>query len=144
MLDLHIKSGGGHMPLFDLPAALGRKRAARELGDTIEGLIAFLDDLGGDPDLEDDDPLESSGDDADAAWPEWHARGRHRLVAGENEMRAGASSTEDDEPGGDEEDGSFAEDEPVAWFADLHAGPGCIISDPDKGGEEDGEPVDEY
>ena len=41
---------------FDLPALLGRKGAAREIGDAIDALIALMDDLDGDPDLEEDDP----------------------------------------------------------------------------------------
>ncbi|MET3824574.1 hypothetical protein ABIC16_000267 [Sphingomonas sp. PvP055] len=52
MLELRIINAGTAMPLFELPAALGRRRAAREIGETIEGLIALMDDLGGDPDLE--------------------------------------------------------------------------------------------
>lgn len=55
MLELRIKQGRRHVPIFDLPAYLGRAGAAQELGDTIEALIAFLDDLGGDPDLEETD-----------------------------------------------------------------------------------------
>ena len=52
MLELRIMNAGTAMPLFDLPAALGRRQAAKGIADTIEGLIAFLDEIGGDPDLE--------------------------------------------------------------------------------------------
>lgn len=52
MLELRIINAGQARPLFDLPVLLGRTAAARELGDAIEGLINFLDDLGGDPDVE--------------------------------------------------------------------------------------------
>jgi hypothetical protein len=52
MLELRVKQGRRSVPIFDLPAALGRAQAYRELGDTIDGLISFMDDLGGDPDLE--------------------------------------------------------------------------------------------
>lgn len=52
MLELQIIAGAKAMPIFDLPAALGRANAAREVGDTIDALMAFLDDLDGDPDLE--------------------------------------------------------------------------------------------
>lgn len=55
MLELRILNGAQAMPLFDLPALLGRKGAAKELGDQIETLIAFMDQLGGDCDLEEDD-----------------------------------------------------------------------------------------
>lgn len=56
MLELRIVSGGTPRPLFDLPALLGRRNAAREIGDAIESLIAFMDELSGDPDMEEDDP----------------------------------------------------------------------------------------
>ncbi len=31
MLELKIKTGRKHIPIFDLPAALGRKEASREI-----------------------------------------------------------------------------------------------------------------
>ena len=52
MLELRIIAAGAAVPLFDLPAAIGKHEAARGIADTIEGLIAFLDELGGDPDTE--------------------------------------------------------------------------------------------
>lgn len=131
MLELRIINAGQTFPLFDLPMHLGRARAAREIGDTIEGMIAFLDDLGGDLDLEDGGDDEPSGDEADASWTE-----------GPNDLRKGFSFSEDDEACGDETDGDFAEDEEAAYFSRVKAGPGCMISDPDKGGEEDGEMQD--
>lgn len=39
----------------------------------------------------------------------------------------------DQEFGGDEQDGDFAEDEPAAVLARLRYGPGCIVADPDVG-----------
>ena len=103
MLELRIMNAGTAMPLFDLPAALGRQRAAREIGDTIEGLIAFMDDLGGDPDLEDSETGSSMVDaagrylgsavskeqdeDRELSWPEWQSRGRHKTTANGREMR---------------------------------------------------------
>ena len=59
MLELRIIAAGEAVPLFDLPDALGKHEAAGGIADTIEGLIAFLDDLGGDPDIE------SNGDELD-------------------------------------------------------------------------------
>ena len=71
MLELRILNGAQALPLFDLPAVLGRRRAAREVGDQIEALIAFMDELGGDPDLEDGGDMEPDGTDlGDQAWPE--------------------------------------------------------------------------
>lgn len=52
MLDLRIVADGRAILLSDLPSVLGGDVAAREIADQIEGLIAFLDDLGGDPDVE--------------------------------------------------------------------------------------------
>lgn len=94
MRELRIKAGRRTIPIFDLPAALGRKQAAKEIGDQVDALIAFLDDLGGDPDLEDgegvdcvnkrgrllpgvsipitqDEDREPDDDHSDASWPEW-------------------------------------------------------------------------
>lgn len=59
MLELRIIAGAQAITPFDLPALLGRKGAARELGDTIDALIAFMDDLDGDPDLEETDAEDS-------------------------------------------------------------------------------------
>lgn len=172
MLELRIMQGRRAVPLFDLPTRLGRVKAAQEIGDAIEGLIAYLDDLGGDPDLEDsetgssmvderghfigaDHPVygyaaseqdedREPDDDAqgDVSWQEWHQRSRvgKNLASepmGRNEF--GYPVGEDDELTGDEQDGNLAEDESAACFARIKDGPGCMISDPDKGGEEDGE-----
>lgn len=71
MLDLRIIADGNALPLFDLPALLGRKKAAKEVGDQIEALIAFMDALAGDPDLEDDTEdfgAEEAGE--DGTWAE--------------------------------------------------------------------------
>ncbi len=105
MLELRITSAGQTFPIFDLPAQLGRQAAAREIGDTIEGLIAFMDDLGGDPDLEDSETgsaaIDATGryfgsdisaqededrepdDDAfgDVSWNEWSSRKRFKVTA---------------------------------------------------------------
>lgn len=56
MLELRVKEGRRYVPLFDLPARMGRAQSVKEIGDAVEGLIAFLDEMDGDPDLEDDDP----------------------------------------------------------------------------------------
>lgn len=136
MLDLQILAQGQHVALFDLPAVLGRSGAARELGDTIESLIAFMDDLGGDPDLEDSETgsamVDASGrffgecppeqdedrepdDDAkgDLSWAEWHTRGRHKLDGFGGELlsrdRYGNPFGEDDE---DDDPDTSVEDDP--------------------------------
>lgn len=71
MLDLRIIADGQPLPLFDLPAVLGRAQAAKEVGDQIEALMAFLDDLGGDPDLEEGSDLEQDNSDHESgSWAE--------------------------------------------------------------------------
>lgn len=66
MLDLRIVAEGRAIPLFDLPSIVGGDVAAREIADQIEGLIAFLDDLGGDVDIEaDGDELDGTGGEDD-------------------------------------------------------------------------------
>ena len=132
MLELRIMNAGTAMPLFELPAALGRRKAAKEIGDTIEGLIAFMDDLGGDPDLEDSETGSSMVDatgryvganepreqdeDRELSWLEWHTRGKHKTTAGGYEMPThgprGSDMTDDDEE--DDEDTS-AEDAPEGF-----------------------------
>ncbi len=142
MLELRIISGAQTMPIFDLPAALGRSKAAREIGDTIEGLMAFLDDLSGDADFEDggDDEPDGTGD-GDVAWIERVDQSAHpKPIAREFAGRWGASIVqEDDEDNGDATDGNPSEDEFMTHRFGV-SGPGCPISDPDKGAEDEGEP----
>jgi hypothetical protein len=83
MLELRIIAAGTQMPLYDLPAALGRRGAAREIGDTIEGLIAFMDDLQGDVDLEDGGDDEPDDDTKDVAWTECLSSYHRRHMAHE-------------------------------------------------------------
>ncbi len=60
MLELRmIADGFAVMNPFDLPDMIGRKRAETELGDTIEALIAFMEALHGDADLEEIDAEDS-------------------------------------------------------------------------------------
>ncbi|MDR6850370.1 hypothetical protein [Sphingomonas sp. BE137] len=120
MLELRIP-GGAAVPLFDLPAMLGRQGAAREIGDTIESLIAFMDDLGGDTDLEDDERgavlMHSSG--IDASFDHWRPSAEVPIL---------------DEEDGDEEDHNGAEDDFCAHHGD---GPGCPIADTGEDSEDD-------
>jgi hypothetical protein len=126
MLELRIISAGAQMPLYDLPAALGRRGAAREIGDTIEGLIAFMDDLQGDVDLEDAGDDEPDDDTKDVSWTEWHGR-RARQKAFAHEPIGNPGVTEDDEDDDPPEDDGVdccaaGDDEPrsgvspVCWF----------------------------
>jgi hypothetical protein len=144
MLELKIKQGRKHVPIFDLPAYLGRDDARREIGDTVEGLIAFLDELGGDPDLEDGGDDELTGDEmGDPAYAEWHTlRGpekkRGSLLASTHE------DDEDDDPGEEDDDSGQCDEDGIntghgglTW-----QGPGCEISDP--GGDADGGAMPSY
>ena len=45
------------------------------------------------------------------------------------------------EPAGDEQDGTFAEDEEAARFEHMSDGPGCAIGDPDA--EHDGREIED-
>jgi hypothetical protein len=103
MLELRIIAAGKPMPLYDLPAALGRRGAFREIGDTIEGLIAFMDDLQGDVDLEDGGDDEPDDDTKDISWTEWHARGARRKAFA-YEAIGNPGLTEDDEDDDPRED----------------------------------------
>lgn len=124
MLELKIKHGRRHIPIFDLPAAVGRRQAAEELGDQIDALIAFMDDLSGDPDHEEDD--DAGGDILDEphdglTWPEWHTLPPQQRAAGnytgkllpgvglgfDHEDFEDDDAAEDDDPGG-----GNVEDEP--------------------------------
>lgn len=71
MLELRIVVARRSLRPFDLPATLGRAAAAREIGETIDALIALMDDLDGDPDAEDDDPAGGSAEDVGETedWP---------------------------------------------------------------------------
>jgi hypothetical protein len=61
--DLHIIRDGRPFTPLELVVKLGRPSAAVIIGEQIEALIATLDRLDGDPDLEEDDP--SGGDPID-------------------------------------------------------------------------------
>lgn len=60
MLELRmIADGFAVMNPFDLPGMIGRRRAEKELGDTIDALLALMDALSGDPDFEESDAEDS-------------------------------------------------------------------------------------
>lgn len=134
MLDLQIIAKGAPVPVFDLPAMLGRADAAREIGDAIEGLIAFMDDLTGDPDLEADLSDYEPEDDAagDPSWPEWHTRGGHKLqrtqgdhhepIYGLSGWKAGEDDEDDDPAEEDGEDRCEAGDDMIVSGAASRKG----------------------
>lgn len=156
MLELRVISGTSAVPLSYLPSLMGRRNARVEIGDQIETLIAFMDAMDGDPDFEDATDAEddfnitdgaravasgagceisdAGGCEHDGREPSWTEASSLRgiPVAGVND---------DDEANGDEQDGTGAEDEWVAWFKGLNDGPGCIVSDPDS--EHDGREQDD-
>ena len=123
----------------------------------VESLIAALDARDGDLDLEDSEASEwqvndrgrrldyhtigqhRGDDDADAcdrAWIEWDGREPAARRRAQHEL-LGDGVHEDDEPSGDEFDGSWrAEDE---FMTHAGSGPGCDLADPggDAVGEDD-------
>jgi hypothetical protein len=150
------------LPSANILQGNGRAR----LGEFIEAAIALLDaiDVESDPDIPDFSPrsdgLPGTPDDAepddddkgDVSWPEWHTRGRHKLVellSGSHEPMArhegvgmAYEDDEDDDPleaNGDEHDTGDAEDDELShgaahWGAYWNGGvAGCPISDPGGG-----------
>lgn len=80
MLELRIQTGKRrYVAPHALREAIGAERALREIGDMIEYLMAELDMIEGDPDVECNGDLEPDGDGmGDIAWVEWSSRaGRH-------------------------------------------------------------------
>lgn len=121
MLQLQIIAGAQSLPIYDLPAALGRRGAAKELGEQIDLLIAFLDELGGDPDLEDSHDAEADDTDAETrTYPEFHTLDRVDQRAGRIMGRAMPGieqheDAEDDDPReDDDEDCCIAGDDHIA------------------------------
>ncbi len=147
MLELRIVQGRRHLPIFDLPARLGRREAAKEIGDTIEGLIAFMDDLGGDPDLEEealedafvDHPARFADmvEDSEAgAYIEWMSlRGSQKR--GPN-MLAGHEDAEDDDPAEDDDSDRCAAGDDWIAGGSLSCG-GLLYPGADQHGDEDDE-----
>lgn len=110
-------AGEPYSPPHDLRSILGTKRAYQELGHQVDFMIALLDEMAGDPDLEDSDgdlavddsPCDDIGMDVEAAYPEWHTLPAADRRAGRNYGRALESSgwqlpMEDDEDSDPKED----------------------------------------
>jgi hypothetical protein len=75
MLEVKIQAKGRrYVAPADLREIVGAERAREKLADAIEALVAQLDIMDGDPDLEEDtSDFELSGDEkGDPAWCEWH------------------------------------------------------------------------
>lgn len=98
MLEIQIKASGRHVAPRDLAALLGPERAYEEIGDMIEALIAQMDLLTGDCDIEDDDPAEDddpSGqcdeDDVNTAWErvDWQAKGAGCVISDDDHQYLG-------------------------------------------------------
>lgn len=133
-------------PRAAIMARLFNRHSEREISDAIEVMVDVLDLLHGNPDLEeggDDEPREAEGDSRDAAWVEWNAM-RGSQKRGPN-ILAGQEDDEDDDPAEQDDDSGQCDEDGVNTALDAvrftygASGPGCILSDSDKGGEEDGE-----
>jgi hypothetical protein len=157
MLELKVKHGRKHVPLFDLPAYLGRDVTRAEIGDTIDSLMAFLDDLVGDPDLENDrSDFEPNGDElGDQAWIEWNARGKNKegqfggeRVGRDNHGNMLHEDDEDEDPREEDDDSGQCDEDGIntanGWIESINcrAGPGCEISD--AGDDAGGDPFPSY
>ena len=134
-------------PLYrDADFALASEDAEAD-GDELDGTGAeddFVEHGRDGPGCPIGDPGGDEADEAaDPAWVEWQTRGRHKVDQQGAELiprdKHGCLLREDDEDDGDAADGSFAEDEECASFIGEGGAPGCIISDPDKGAEDEGE-----
>lgn len=78
-------------------------QAATLMLDATTRILAVLDIVDADADAEDDDPAEADGDDTDAAFTEWHTRGRHKLAGGKSEPFDQSEDAEDDDPREDDD-----------------------------------------
>jgi len=102
-------------PPMPAVAAILSRYDRNKLASFIEVAISLLDTLDGDPEAE-EHPLEDAfvshdpyfaytdSDGSDAAWAEWHTRGRHKLVRGEHEAADQCEDDEDDDPDTSAED----------------------------------------
>lgn len=98
MLELRIKHGRKQLAPHDLRSILGARRAYQEIGHQVDFMIALLDEMAGDPDLEETGDDELSGDDmGDQSWPESPTRAS--VMSGN-----GISYREDDEDDDPKED----------------------------------------
>ncbi|QUT05187.1 hypothetical protein KFK14_19650 [Sphingobium phenoxybenzoativorans] len=117
------------------PAAVTRilSRFDRDqLAAFISVAIDLLDIADGDPDLENATNLED----------DFILTKQAKFDAGPG---PGCRISDAGEHAGDEEDGTLAEDEPCAKFLMMDKGPGCTVSDPDAGVEDEGhDPENEY
>lgn len=151
MLELKIKAGRRSIPIFDLPTAIGRKAAYAEIGDQIDALIAFVDDLQGDVDLEDGGDDEPDTDAmGDQAWPEWHTLPAPQRRAGRTMGKAlpecwstpqeddeEFDPAEEDDPSGQCDEDGINTDSDLIRYTTGSSGAGCPISDPGGGNVED-------
>lgn len=109
--------------------------APDKIGRAVEILIDIADFQDGNLDEEDNGDAEPTGDEDDAAWTEWHTRGRHKLTDGRSEP---AVAHEDDEEFDPMEDDDPAEDVADAEGDDLTCNVPCdpVYSlEPDAAGE---------
>lgn len=165
MLELRVISGTQAVPLSYLPSLMGRRSARTEIGDQIESLIAFMDVLDGDPDLEDATDLEDDFHLTEGAKESWLSDGPGCPVSDSGgcehdgcepswseassmggKPNAGPSPFDDEEE--DDPSGQCDEDGVNTAFDNVRyqegsSGAGCIISDPDRGADDDGEGVDD-
>lgn len=114
------------------------------LEDTVERLIDHLNGRDPDPDLEDDDPAETAGDDKDVAWVEWD-RMAPRSKGGSNITGNIAGRFSEDDEDDDEDCCGAADDDPGRHFSDGFPGDEADREEDDpSGGNVTDEPHDAH
>ena len=122
MLEMKIRAGTRYVGAAQLVHTIGAARALEKLSDMVEALIAQIDMIEGDPDLEETDAEDAfafsslalhfargpgclASDAGDIGWQEWHARNRHKVDAYGGEPmpkgpwgNIGQEDDEDDDP----------------------------------------------
>jgi hypothetical protein len=123
-LHLRFLENGRRIRPQDLPSRIGKLPARANLADQVEMMIALIDEIDGDPNLEDgdedccaasDDNLAGNfaisaydidGGERDGSYTEWHTRGRHKQALGGSEPfdRMGEDGEDDDAKEDDNQD----------------------------------------
>lgn len=129
MLEIAIQAAGRSVTLGDLPSILGARRAYEEIGDMVEALIAQMDILAGDTDLEETDA-------EDAFWLSPMAlgfdAGRGPGCEISDPDNCLYDEDEEDDPSGQmDEDDCNTGDGKLYLHGTAYHGPGCLIGDSD-------------
>lgn len=126
----HLSNSAIPVARDDLERILQSLTAIQEVSGLAASIIIDrLNQVDGDPDIEDDDPDEVQGDEKDCAWIEWDKMAP-TLKGVQNVMGVNNEDAEDDDPAGQYDEDCYTGPTP------RDGGAGCPISDP--GEYEDG------